>query len=94
MIETYLRDAAGVERGGPFAAGGFEELGFGDENKVRVRVYEPLDEPGAGDAVHLDVLTSDPFHDGSPFRRSLRSAERPIKSLSQLHTAIEKFVIR
>jgi hypothetical protein len=66
MIEFYLRDAAGVERGGPFAAGGFEELGFGDENKVRVPVYEPLDEPGAGDAVHLHVLTSDPFHGGSP----------------------------
>ena len=40
-----------------------------DEKKIRLRVDELADEPGAGDPVDLDPLAGDPFHAGFSMAR-------------------------
>ena len=39
----------------------------GNEQELGLWVDELADEPRTGDAVHLDVLTGDPFHGSTPF---------------------------
>src|SRR5713226_9533847 len=41
---------------------GVEELVFGYENELRLRVNEASNEPGAGNSVHFDVAARDPLH--------------------------------
>src|SRR6185295_17072110 len=60
MAELHAFD---VEGNRSFAGGGRHHFVAGDEEELGVRIDEFPDQPGTGDAVHLDAFAGDPFHD-------------------------------
>jgi hypothetical protein len=50
--------------------GDFLDLSLRHEEELGLVVYEPRDEPGASDAVNVDVGAGEPLHGRSPFLTS------------------------
>src|SRR5579875_2212417 len=56
-----------VERRGPLSPGHFHHLLPGYVEELGPRIDKPLDEPGAGDSVHVGLFPCDPLHRPSGF---------------------------
>src|SRR5206468_472716 len=62
MIESYLGKPRCIEGDSSLSSSGLQELFFGDEQELRLRVNEPSNQPGAGHAIYFHVLSCYPFH--------------------------------
>jgi hypothetical protein len=49
----------------------FEQVLLGNENKLSLRINEPFDQPGAGNAIHFDVFPGNPFHNNLTGAKSM-----------------------
>ncbi len=63
MVQFHGRQFGCVEGNGVFASSRFQQFALGDKQKLRFGIHEPADQPRTGDAIHLDVLARDPFHE-------------------------------
>src|SRR6185312_4967571 len=57
--EIHPRDVIGRRT---LASSDIQDVSSGDVEELRLRIDEPPDQPGAGDAIDLGVLACDPFH--------------------------------
>src|SRR2546427_314223 len=62
MIQFHLWKPRCVERNCIFTFGRFEELALADEQELSFRINEAADQPWAGDTIHFDIFTRNPFH--------------------------------
>ena len=62
MVELYRFDFRRVERNRVLFSCLLNQILFFDEEKLRLRVDEPLDQPRAGNAINFDVFPCNPFH--------------------------------
>src|SRR5262249_27032872 len=59
MAQLYIFDIIGR---GALTRGDLHHLVYGHEEELGLWVDEFLDQPGTSDAIHFDLLASDPFH--------------------------------
>src|SRR2546426_8420968 len=71
MIQFHFWKPRCVERNCIFTCGRFEELALADEQELSFRINEAADQPWAGDTIHFDIFTSNPFHNRPRIYRRL-----------------------
>ncbi len=62
MVELYRVNVRSVERNCILILCLLHQVFLRHEQEFRLRIDEPLDEPGTGHAINFDVFPCNPFH--------------------------------
>jgi len=63
VVQFHLGNSRRVEGNRFRLPRGVEELVFGYEKKLRLRINKPANEPGTSDPIHFDIASGYPLHD-------------------------------
>src|SRR5262245_18580035 len=78
VVELHVGKTRGVEGRRALRACGVQQLFLGHEEKLRLWIDEPADQPWTGDAIDLHVASRDPLH-RPPCESCSRSPSVPLQ---------------